>query len=71
MQERRERAERERLHVRGEAHPLLRVVLDREHRGETEPLFSDNDIFDDNEEGAMPVDFIFSAGYTNVSMRSS
>ncbi|XP_044756783.1 probable E3 ubiquitin-protein ligase HERC1 [Coccinella septempunctata] len=68
LQERRERAERERLHVRGEAHPLLRVVLEREHvRGEAEPLFSDNDLFDDNEEGTMPVDFIFSAGYTNIN----
>ncbi|KAK9884642.1 hypothetical protein WA026_007479 [Henosepilachna vigintioctopunctata] len=42
MQERRER-ERERSHVRGEAHPLLRGGYEREHvRGEAHPLLSGN-----------------------------
>ncbi|KAL3277276.1 hypothetical protein HHI36_012626 [Cryptolaemus montrouzieri] len=73
IQERRER-ERERSHVRGEAHPLLRSGFEREHvRGEAHPLLCGNnssfdDLYSDNMASTdyFPVDIIFSAGYTNI-----
>ncbi|XP_045467504.1 probable E3 ubiquitin-protein ligase HERC1 isoform X2 [Harmonia axyridis] len=69
IHERRERQAREmrhRLRVRGDTRAMLNVLSERE-REESEMFFSENDLFDDNEEGTMPVDFIFSAGYTNVT----